>query len=130
MSAAAVDSNGKVRQLDAKAQADIVVTAEDVQDAPKLARMVQALANHVAALERAWKPRRIDFEDVVCAAGGVTIELPHHFGGRVRWWVVDWQISGASGAPILQRYTGTDENTLVLWSDKAGIATIRVEEAG
>jgi hypothetical protein len=125
-----IESDGKVKPLDAKAQPDTVVTAEEVQDAERLARMVQVIVAHVRAVERRWAPRRIDFKDVTCGTSGTLIRLHHGFGGAVRWWVVDWQISGASGAPILQRYTGTDENTLVLWSDKAGIATIRVEEAG
>ena len=130
MSAADIESDGTVKQLDARAQPETVVTAEDVQDAERLARMVQVIVAHVRALERPWAPRRIAFKDVTCGTSGATITLHHGFGSAVRWWVVDWQISGASGAPILQRYTGTDENTLVLWSDKAGVATIRVEEAG
>lgn len=128
--AAVVASDGTVRQLDGRAEPDFVVEPKDVQDAPRLAKLLGIMLRELARLKRSWAPRRIDFVDVTCAAGGVTIRLEHGFGGAVRWWVVDWQISAASGAPILQRYTGTDENTLVLWSDKAGVATIRVEEAG
>ena len=130
MPAAVVESDGTMRQLDGRAEPDFVVEAKDVEDPPRLARLLQIMLRELARLRLAWAPRRVDFKDVTCGTGGALIRLEHGFGGAVRWWVVDWQISAASGAPILQRYTGTDENTLVLWSDKAGVATIRVEEAG
>lgn len=125
-----ITSTGAVKQLDGKAEPDQQVTEADVQDAPKLARLLTSLLKDVATLRRRFRPRRVDFENITCSAGGVTFPLQHRFGGKVRWWVVEWQITGGSGAPILQTWTGTDSNTLVLWSDKAGIATIRVEESG
>ena len=131
MSSAKVSSDGKVTQLDGKATANEVFTTEDAQEPEKVARLIGRLLVSVATLRRQWRPRRIDFEDVPLATGGVLVRLQHNFNGRVRWWVVDYQPTSGSAAPYgLMRDASTDANTLSLTSSTAGTATIRVEEAG
>jgi hypothetical protein len=131
MSAAKVDSSGKVTQLGGRVQPDIVVTAKDVEDTEKLARMLQQVLNDLAALKRQWAPRFTDFEELTMDATGTTkYRLRHGFGGKVRWWVVD---SPELGAPDvqLQAHPDTDEDTLVLVSFSSVInIVVRVEEAG
>lgn len=131
MSAARIDSAGLVKVLDGRAEPDEVITAEDVQDAPKLARLFARTLSMVASLRRAWAPRRIDFEDVPVSTLAAEVSLAHGFNGRVRWWICGWQSSGTT-APILRESTATvsDANTLVLQSYVAGTVCIRVEEAG
>lgn len=134
MSAAKVDSVGKVTNLDGRAETDEVVTEADVQDAKKLSRLLVRLLSTVATLRRQFAPRRIDFEDVPCFTLGTQIALQHNFNGRVRWWVVGWQ-SGGGSAYILRELAvaapaSPDANTLYLQSFTAGTACIRVEEAG
>ncbi len=128
---AKVDSAGRVTPLGAKLAPDSVVTEQDVQDPSKLARMVgQALGGITMFLSR-WYPRRIDFEDVTVGGAGALTTLEHGFGGRVRWWVVDWVDSGGGGTAFtLNTHASTTSNTLVLISFTLGLATIRVEEAG
>lgn len=119
---------GKSRQLDRKPQPDEQVTEEDAADAPKLARRLTQQQKDIVELQQPFVPRRIDFEDItVDATGLVRYRFVHRFGGRVRWWVVDW--SGGAGAALL-RDGQTDANVLVLVSVSAGVATVRVEEAG
>lgn len=127
---AKISASGAVKQLDGKAQPDQIVTESDVQQPRKLARLLSDLLKDIAALKRRAYPRRIDFEDIVVDATGVTaIPMRHGFNGRVRWWPVDWRAVGTSG-PQLNRGSATDANTLVLVSYAAGTVTIRVEEAG
>ncbi len=130
MSAAKVNNDGKVTILDGRASASEVVTDADVQDPPKLARLLGRLLANVAQLARAHTPRRLDFEDVTCAGSGAAIRLRHGFGGRVRWWPVDYLSTGTPAAPILERGAATDANVLVLLSYTTGTVSIRVEEAG
>ena len=105
---------------------DEVVTEADVQEPPKLARLVLRLLKDVAQLKRAWTPDRVDFEDRVVDGTGVTLyRFEHGLGGRVRWWVVD-----STGPHDLVRDASSDNNTLVLYSYGATTVTIRVERAG
>lgn len=131
VSAAKIDAAGKVYLLDARADAEEAVTEADVQEPPKIARLLARLLSNVATLRRAWAPRRIDFEDVPVGTFGAQVSLGHGFNGRVRWWIVGWQSPGAN-APILRESSTvvTDANTLYLQSYTAGTACIRVEEAG
>jgi hypothetical protein len=131
MSAAVIDNDGRVRRLDARAGEDIVVTSRDVTDMERLARMVQDLKRDVAALKRAWRPARVYFRDVALPASG-TVRLEHGLGGKVYWWVVDWDSTGAAAeSPRLDRVaTQDDKNHIVLQSQRVGTATICVEEAG
>lgn len=131
MGTAAVESDGTIRQLDGRAEPEAVVTEADVQDAAKLARMVQALQRDVAALKRAWAPRVMYFRDVAVTATTTTvIRLTHGFGGRVNWSVVRWDASSAGVEVRIDEDSGTDADTLCLTSGAAGTVTIRVEEAG
>lgn len=123
-------SGSTVTQVDRPASPDAVVTEEDVKDPSKLARLVMSIAKDVAQLRRRFAPRRIDFEDVEVDNTGTTLyRFEHGFGGRVRWWPVDFEGAGATSA-ALARHSSSDNDTLVLYSLEAGTATIRVEEAG
>ncbi len=128
-SAAKIDATGKVTTLGPSASADASITDDDVKDATKLARLLGTLLASVSALRARWYPRRLDFEDIVTPGTGDAIVLQHNFGGRVRWWVVDWA-SGVAAAPGLIKSAATTASTLVLTSSGAGTATIRVEESG
>jgi hypothetical protein len=118
-----------VRQLDRPAEPDEQVTPDDAKDSERVARMLMRLLKDVSTLRRSWAPRFVDHEDrVVDATGTTTYRFPHGFGGRVRWWPVDWK--DASAGPQLERHSDTDSNTLVLVSYAAGTLTLRIEEAG
>ncbi len=129
MSAAKITAT-KAVVLDGKADAPEVVTTDDVQDPEKLARGLQRMARDLAALRRRFNPQRIDFEDVVVPAAGASFSLEHRFGGRVRWWVVGWQAFGSVVPLLREDKASTTSSTLVLISNAAGTATIRVENAG
>lgn len=127
---------GKIRQLDTKREPDELITSDQLEDKPRVARWLTQILRDLETLKRRWAPRRIDHEDVeVDATGGDGIDatkfrFAHGFVGRVRWWIVDWQ---GSAAPFLVRHDGidgTDKNTLVLRSYVAGTVSIRIEEAG
>jgi len=124
---ARIASDGTVTQLGAKSTPDEIVTADDVKDTAKLAKVLTRIISLLAALRRAWAPRTIDFEDVPLPNAGGLVTLQHNFGGRVRWWVVD--NIGASSI-LLQRNAATTADTLVLSSNSAMTATIRIQEAG
>lgn len=126
---AVVPVRGNPRLLDRPAEPDERVTPEDVQDAPKLARLLMRILKELALLRRRWWPRKVDHEDrTVDGTGTTKYRFPHGFGGRVRWWPVDW--SGAASVPGLMRHADSDANTLVLVSWIAGTVTVRIEEAG
>ena len=126
---ARIDFAGRAYRLERPAEPDERVTEDDVKDAGKLARLLLRMLKDVGVLKRRFWPRRIDFEDQAVSTAGALVTLTHGFGGRVRWYLVDWESSGTS-APVLKRDSATDNNSLVLASYVAGTATIRVEEAG
>jgi len=131
MSAARIDSASKVTILDGKVAPNEVVTEADVQEPAKLTRLLTRLLRDVAELKRLFVPKRIDFEDVLVGSAAATTTLQHNMGGRVRWWVVDWQPSVGGAGPALRRdAASTTSSTLVLFSGNTGTATIRVESAG
>lgn len=124
---AVIDSAGLVRKVATKAPRQ-VITSTDVQDPEKLARALQDARKELDALDR---PRReMVYEDVATGAAGALLKLPHNFGARVRWHVVDWASTAGGAAPVLEKSTTTDDDTLVLASYVAGTASIRIEEAG
>lgn len=125
---AKVPKNGPTQQLDTRPEPEEQVTEEQVQDPSRLARFLMTLLRDVATLKRRFIPTFIDFEDITVDATGLTrYRFSHNFGGRVRWYVIDW--AGGAGPAML--FDGTsDDNTLVLVSVSAGIASIRVEKAG
>jgi hypothetical protein len=125
---AKVDKAGNVQQLDARPGPDENVTESTVKEPKELARFLIRLFRDVALLKRRWRPRWIDYEDLALDATGTTkVRLTHNFGGRVRFWIVDWD--GVS-SPAPARHSDTDDNALVLVSYVAGTATVRVEESG
>ncbi len=129
--AAKVAVDGKVTTLGPRPSPNAVVTTEDVKDPTKLAALLGWIVGVLSTLMARWYPRRIDFEDVTVGGAGATVTLEHGFGGRVRWWVVDWIDSGGGGtAYTLNKSTASTTNTLVLTSFTLGLATIRVEESG
>lgn len=124
-----VNDAGEVKQLDRKAEPIEQVTEEQVQDSPRLARLLMGLLRDVADLKRRWSPRRIDFEDrVVDGTATTKYRFAHGLDGRVRWSVVGWK-DAVAGHGLVQ-HEDTDDGTLVLISYVAGTVTVRVEIAG
>jgi hypothetical protein len=131
VSTAVVESDGEVRQLDGKAGTPIVVTAEDVQDPAKLARMLQTAMRELAELRRRYNPRVTYLRDVaVTNTGAVLYRFAHGFGGRVNWYVAQWDPASVGTEVRLDQHADTDANTLVLVSGASGRVTVKVEEAG
>lgn len=125
---ARIISAGKVVQLDAKRGPDVVFTPADVQDARKLSDTLTLVVADQAEVKRRHKPEFIDFEDVAVPGSG-SVTLPHGLGGRVRWWLVDWQPSSTGTRPALEKDGAkTTTGVLVLKSAAAGTATVRVEK--
>lgn len=120
---ARVDRAGNVYKLDRQAEPDEVVSEEDVKDAPKLSRLLMRLLKDVAGLRRRFAPRSVDYEDLRVLSTTTTLRLPHGFGARVRWWLVDWAPTSASAnyVPLLAASATTDLNTLVLTNITVGI---------
>lgn len=126
MSAARVDSRGKVIQLDRQAQQDENVTEQDVADVSKLSKLLARLMKDVAAVVGRFQPKRIDFEDIdVDDTGSTLYRFEHGFGRRVCWWVVD-----SDDQAVLSRDASSTNDTLVLVSYAVARVTIRVEAAG
>ena len=124
---AVVSSSGGVRQLDLRPEPEEQITEEQAKDPARLARVLMKIIRDLSGMRRRWWPRYVDHEDLVVDGTGTTkYRLPHEFGGRVRWWPVDWSDSAAG--PRLKRHADTDSNTLVLVSYTAGTVTVRVEE--
>lgn len=124
---AKIDLRGKVTKQDRLASPEQQVEPTDVDSPVKLARLLTDLLKDVSTLKRKWWPRRIDFEDLTVEQY-VDVTLPHNFGGRVRWWLVDW--SGGNAVQLSTVSAVTTTKTLVLSPTASGTATIRVEEAG
>lgn len=132
MSAAYVTREGDTTSLDGRAPNPSVVTAEDVQDPEKLARLLEDAHRKIQALERRWNPRVLYFRDLV-VDNTLTTQFPleHKFGGRVNFDVVHWQPANPGDVPQIEPdASATTADTLVLISGAIGTATIRVEEAG
>lgn len=119
---------GPIRQIDSPAQAEEQITAEQVGDAERLARLLQRDRGDIDELQRRFAANHVDHEDRVVDATGTKLHrFPHFFGGRVRYWAVEW--SGAA-APNLSKHSSTTNDTLVLTSTVAGTVTLRIEESG
>lgn len=129
MSAAVISAQtGKVRQLDRPAESDERATPDQMKDPDLVSQLFLRILRNVSRLLRRWNPRRLDIEDMLLDATGTTLfRFEHKFGGRVRFWVVDWV--GAS-PPNLIRDAATTKDVLVVTSSSSGYATIRIEEAG
>lgn len=125
---ARIDSSGTVITLASQAGLDEVVSAEDVKDPAKLAQILTRILKAQSEIRRRQQPRWIDFEDVaVTNAGTVLYRFEHGFGGRVRWWPVNWT-SALNDWLYLVEDSTTDENTLVLRSFSGGTVTVRIQE--
>lgn len=124
----AVVSSVRSKQLDARSVPPEQVTDDQVKDPKRLAELLGRLLVAVTELRRAWDPKRIDFEDQAVTAG-TEFDLEHRFGGRVRWWVVDWVPDATGDVAIFERTASTD-TMLTLLPQNTGTVTIRVEEAG
>lgn len=130
MSSARIASDGAVTVLDGRSEPDEIISTPDIEDPVKLARRLAVMSKDIAGLRREWRPSLLDFEDTPVSTAGAAVQLQHSFGGRVRWWVVDWECA-SNAAPILRKDdSSTTSDTLVLKSYVAGTATIRVESAG
>lgn len=92
----------------------------------QLATELRRLASRVQELEAAKAPFWIEFEVSCPAAGTVTIE--HGFGCPVRFYVVNWR-AAAANPPVLRENSASTTKTLVLNSQNAGRAVIRVEQS-
>jgi hypothetical protein len=132
MSAARFE-NGRMVQLDRKAEARQVLTADDVKDPERLARILNELRSNVDEERRRFKPSRIYFPGVPIAAS-TKYRFAHRFGGRVNWWVVSWKPTNVAANPYAEFFldSTTDDNVLVLLSSAVtvGTLTLLVEEAG
>lgn len=121
-----------MRTLDGKTEPEETITAADVSDSQKLARLLTRVVKALASQRRRFHPRWTVFEDVKVDATGTTkYRLVHNFDGLIRWSVVGWKATapGAGGSEIDQ-HVDSDEDTLVIVSARAGTVAIRVEEAG
>ncbi len=119
----------KPRQLDKPAEPDEQVTDEQLDDRPRMLRFYMRLLRDIAALLRRWSPDTLEFEDrsIDDDTGATKFRFEHGFGGRVRWFPVDW--TGVS-TPALIRHEDTTNDTLVLVSFGIGTLTLRIERAG
>lgn len=126
---ALIPAVGRVRQLDKQTEPDELVTPEDVQDPNKLAQLLVRILRDVAVMKRRFWPRRIDFEDKAVTSGDV-MRLNHGFGGRVRYWVVDWRPTTPGDAALFEYDASTDDKTLCVAVGNSGKVTMRVESAG
>jgi len=127
---AIIDKNGDVRQLDRQGEPPERITPEQWQDVSRMTRLLTDMLRQVVVFQRRFWPLRIDYEDRTVDATGTTLyRFPHGFGGRVRWWVVDWT-GGGGFPPDLARHSSSNDDTLVLVSGVAGTMTLRIEEAG
>ncbi len=130
-----VTSGGVVRQLDRKAAPDEQITEEQVQDPPRLARVLMDMLRDVAILKRRWTPKRLDFQGIVSTATDIApqdFRLEHGFGGSVVWWPVKVVFTAGTTivVPYIYELPTSSENTLILRVYYPGTLTIRVEEAG
>lgn len=123
-----------VRTLDRIPETATPLTESDVKDASNLVRLFSGLLRDVQRLLGLWRPKRIDFTDVVSEGSTLaahTIELAHGFGCEVRWWIVDTQTTGGLiSVTYVRREPESTADVLVLSFYYPGRFTIRVEEAG
>lgn len=135
MSWAVVDSDGAVKQLDARPTAEPRITAADVADAEKLARIIQGLREDVRELQRGYRPDVVEFRDVAITAGAF-VRLAHNLGTtRVNVHEVRWVPKSTASnweCHLLLDTSKSDDNVAVLLASSvtAGTATIRIERAG
>ncbi len=122
-------ANGKMVQLDSKADTDVVVTPDDVKGPEKLARLLQQALRENAEERRQWQPRVMFFWDLTVTAGG-TYRLEHRFGGRVNYYPARW-VPDSTGTRVGLEIVAdsTTDDVLVLLSAADGVVTVKVEAA-
>jgi len=101
----------------------------DNSTADLVAEKVSALTDEARESARRGAAPFIDFEGVACGASGAEVAIRHGLGGRVRWWVVEWETNSTSNF-ALRKSTAKDatDSVLYLQSYVTGTATIRVEK--
>jgi hypothetical protein len=129
MSTAIVDVDGNVRQLDARADAPVAVTADEVKDPEKLARLLNDMRRDLANERRRWKPRETIFKDHAATAG-TAMRLDHGFGGGVLYTIKSWTADTPGDPATFEISDDSDDSTLVLTPASTGTVTVLVEEAG
>lgn len=122
--------NGLIQRLDGRGTQNADISETDVTTPKTLVRILRTLLADVAALKRRFAPRRITYRDVlVDGTGTKKLRFPHDFNGRAEYTVTSWKATAPPGTADLQFDSTSDARTLVLVSYKAGVASIRVEEA-
>lgn len=95
--------------------------------AEQLTRLQRSVVESTEATRRTRQTSSVVFEAISCGTGGVSIPLRHDLNRIARWAVVDWRRTTPGGTHGIERHAdGNDENTLVLRSYVAGIASIEV----
>ncbi len=135
MSANVDYTTGAVTRLDRVAGNPAPITERDAEDSSFLARTLVGLLRETARLTGLWRPRRIDFTNIVSAGTAMAperVRLVHNLNSDVRWWAVDVRGPGSATVPMIIRdETSVDELTaLTLAIYYEATFTIRVEEAG
>ncbi len=107
------------------------ITEADITNPTKALEVITRIDNGLAEVQRTAPGDFMAFEDQACSTAGTALRLEHHFGRRVEWQVTRWTRTTPGGTHGLEeRLTAgvadSDDNTLVLASYVAGIATIRV----
>jgi hypothetical protein len=108
------------------------VQEEEVKNPQKLAEILRNILRRVTDAEAQLPPEPVEFE-VEVGSMGATTTLEHNMNGPVRYSVVFWTKtetgSYPTAAPVLVADSSSDDDRLVLQSQVAGRAIIRVEPA-
>ena len=130
------------RNLDLRSEPrEQVIEGGDRSQHERRERLLMGLLRDVAMLKGRWRPRVVEFLDVVTPTGGAIIRLAHGFGKvargnqtvehqpRILVSVPQWRSAVAPQA-ALEVLPAGDPTGIYLRSYAAGIATIRLEEGG
>ena len=128
MTTARIDSSGRISKLDPKTQPDEQVTADDVNDSTKLARLLTKILASIASLVRRRDAQVVYFEDRAVTSGTL-VNFVHNMGARVYFTIVDWSSSSSTG-PAFRKDASTTSNVLVLNPSVTGTVSVRIEKAG
>ena len=120
-----IDLNAKVQSTRRQSSSSSGIVGDEPTP-QQLANEIRRLATRVQELEASKPTFWIEYEVSCPAAGTVTIE--HGFGCPVRFYVVNWRASAAN-PPVLRENSASTTRTLVLNSQNAGRAVIRVEQS-
>lgn len=126
MSATIRSDGERVRYIGRTVQLE-QVTARDVQDPEKLARILNSIQAEVARNAEDLPGEWVEFEDVSFVAT-TDVRLTHNLGGRVRYSVVGVH-DAPSFALALHDVDGSDDDTLVLQALETLTASVRIWRA-